>query len=155
MSVFDSAPLPWNRRFLGLLRIVVGLLFLTHGTQKFLGYPPSPVPMIHFPAPVTTQLGLAGLIETVGGIAIVLGLFTRVVAFVLCGEMAFAYFTQHFPKGPIPLVNGGELAVLYCFIYLYLVFAGAGSFSIDAMIARSTSTSPPAPAPERHLHHAA
>jgi len=153
MSVFEPSSWQWNRRMLGVLRIVVGLLFLTHGTQKLLGLPPSPI--MHFPAAVGTQLWTAGLIETIGAVAIILGVFTRVVAFALCGEMAYAYFTQHFPRGPIPLLNGGELAVLYCFIYLYLVFAGAGAFSIDALIAHSTKGSPPAPAPERHLHHAA
>jgi len=153
MSLFESSSWQWNRRMLGVLRIVVGLLFLTHGTQKLLGFPPSPI--MQFPTPVGTQLWNAGLIETIGGVAIILGLLTRVVAFVLAGEMAVAYFTQHFPRGPIPLVNQGELAVLYCFIYLYFVFAGAGAFSIDSLIAHSTKGSPPAPAPERHLHHAA
>jgi putative oxidoreductase len=153
MSVFDSASLGWNRRMLGLLRIVAGLLFVMHGTQKWFGYPPSPI--MHFPAPLASLAGVAGVIETVGGTAIILGLLTRVVAFVLCGEMAVAYFTQHFPRGPIPLTNGGELAVLYCFLYLYLVFAGAGAWSIDALIAHSTPGAPPAPAPEQHLHHAA
>jgi putative oxidoreductase len=153
MSVFESASWRWNRRMLGVLRIVTGLLFIMHGTQKWFGYPPSPV--MHFPVPLHTQLGAAGVIETICGAAIILGLFTRIAAFVLSGEMAVAYFTQHFPRGPIPLVNQGELAVLYCFIYLYLVFAGAGAWSIDALIAHSTTGASPAPAPERHLHHAA
>src|SRR6476661_1784693 len=108
MSVFESASWRWNRRMLAVLRIVTGLLFVMHGTQKWFGYPPNP--MMKFPVPLTSMLGTAGVIETIGGIAIILGLFTRVVAFVLCGEMAVAYFTQHFPRGPIPLVNQGELA---------------------------------------------
>ena len=153
MSVFESASWRWNRRMLGVLRIVTGLLFVMHGTQKWFGYPPSP--MMKSPVALTSLLGVAAVIETVGGTAIVLGLFTRVIAFVLSGEMAVAYFIQHFPKSPIPLVNQGELAVLYCFIYLYFVFAGAGAWSIDALMAHSTPGSPPAPAPERHLHHAA
>ena len=138
---------------LGLLRIVAGLLFITHGIQKTFGFPPNP--MMHFPVPLHSQLGVAGVIETIGGAAIILGLFTRVVAFILAGEMAVAYFTQHFPRGPIPLANQGELAVLYCFFYLYLVFAGAGSFSIDSVLAHSTSSSPPAPPSRKHLEHAA
>ena len=153
MSVFESASWRWNRRMLGLLRIVTGVLFVMHGTQKWFAVPPSPV--LKGPVPLASMLGVAAVIETIGGLAIILGLFTRVVAFVLCGEMAVAYFAQHFPRGPIPIVNQGELAVLYCFIYLYLVFAGAGAFSVDALIARTTSGAPPAPAPERHLHHAA
>ena len=153
MSVFESASWQWNRRALGVLRIVTGLLFITHGIQKWFGYPPNP--MMKFPVAHLSLLGIAGFIETIGGAAIILGLFTRVVAFILCGEMAVAYFTQHFPRGPIPLVNQGELAVLYCFVYLYLVFAGAGAWSVDALLGHSTSGAPPAPAPERHLHHAA
>jgi len=138
---------------LGLLRIVAGVLFVSHGIQKLFGFPPSPV--MHTPVPLMSIFGAAGIIETVGGSAIILGLFTRVVAFVLAGEMAVAYITQHFPRGPIPLANQGELAVLYCFLYLYLVFAGAGAWSVDALLARTTSGATPAPAKERRLHHAA
>jgi putative oxidoreductase len=153
MSVFESASPQWNRRMLGLLRIVAGLLFVTHGIQKTFGFPPNP--MMHLPVPLQSQLGVAGIIEIIGGSMIILGLFTRVVAFILAGEMAVAYFTQHFPRGPIPLANQGELAVLYCFLYLYLVAAGAGSFSIDSLLARTTSSSPPGPTPRKHLEHAA
>jgi putative oxidoreductase len=153
MSIFESASPQWNRRVLGLVRIVVGLLFITHGIQKLFGYPPNP--MMHMPVAAGTQMWYAGWIETIGGGAIIVGLFTRLVAFVLCGEMAVAYFTQHFPRGMIPLANGGELAVLYCFFYLYLVAAGAGSFSIDSLLARATSSSPPGPTPRKHLEHAA
>jgi putative oxidoreductase len=153
MSVFESASPLWNRRMLGLLRIVAGLLFITHGIQKTFGYPPSP--MMHLPVPLSSLAGVAGVVEIIGGTAIVLGLFTRVVAFILAGEMAVAYFTQHFPRGSIPLANGGELAVLYCFFYLYLVAAGPGSFSIDSLLARTTSSSPPAPTPRKSLEHAA
>lgn len=138
---------------LSILRIVVGLLFCTHGIQKLLGFPPNP--MMHGPVPLFSQLGLAAVLETFGGAAIILGLFTRVVAFVLAGEMAVAYFTQHFPKSAIPIVSGGELAVLYCFFYLYLVFAGAGSWSVDALLAHASHAEPPGPSPQRHLHHAA
>jgi putative oxidoreductase len=153
MSLFESASPQWSRRMLGLLRIVVGVLFISHGIQKLFGFPQSPV--MHVPVPLFSLFGLVGVIETIGGSAIILGLFTRVAAFFLAGEMAFAYVTQHFPHGPIPLANGGELAVLYCFFYLYLVFAGAGSFSIDSLLARTASTSPPGPTPRKHLEHAA
>jgi putative oxidoreductase len=153
MSVFEPASWRWNRRMLGLLRIVAGLLFVMHGTQKWFGYPPSAV--LRVPVPLASQLGVASVLETIGGTAIIFGLFTRIVAFVLSGEMAVAFFTMHVPRGLIPLVSDGELAVLYCFIYLYLVFAGAGAWSVDALIAHSTPGSPPAPAPQRHLHHAA
>jgi putative oxidoreductase len=153
MSVFEAASPRWSNRMLSLLRIVAGGLFVSHGMQKVFGYPPSPV--MHVPVPTLSLFWLAGLVEMAGGTAIILGLFTRVVAFFLAGEMAIAYFTQHLPRGPIPLANGGELAVLYCVFYLYLVFAGAGSFSIDALLAHTTSTSPPAPTPRKHLEHAA
>jgi putative oxidoreductase len=89
------------------------------------------------PVRLVSQMGLAGLLETVGGTCIVLGLLTRPVAFVLTGEMATAYFQAHLPKSFFPTVNGGVMAVLYCFIFLYITFAGAGPWSIDALIARS------------------
>lgn len=122
------------------LRIVTGLMFLTAGTTKLFGFPPSAVPMP--PIDLTSQLGLAGILETFGGLCIVFGLFTRAVAFVLAGEMATAYFQSHLPKSFFPTVNGGVSAVLYCFIYLYLVFAGAGPWSIDAIIARPKHKEP-------------
>jgi putative oxidoreductase len=126
---------------LSVLRIVAGLVFITEGTTKIFGFPPSPVPLP--PIALTSQLGLAGLLEIVGGTCIVLGLFTRAVAFVLAGEMASAYFQAHLPKSFFPTTSGGVPAVLFCFIYLYLVFAGAGPWSIDAMIARTTRREPP------------
>jgi putative oxidoreductase len=126
---------------LSVLRIVAGLVFITEGTTKIFGFPPSPVPLP--PIALTSQLGLAGLLEIVGGTCIVLGLFTRAVAFVLAGEMASAYFQAHLPKSFFPTTSGGVPAVLFCFIYLYLVFAGAGPWSIDAMIARTTGREPP------------
>jgi putative oxidoreductase len=102
-----------------------------------------------------TRLGLAGILETFGGFAIVLGLFTRPLAFVLAGEMAVAYFTAHFPRSMYPVVNQGEPAVLYCFIYLYLMFAGAGPWSIDAMIARAKPAEATSDADRRRLDAAA
>ena len=135
MSIFEYSRSPWTARMLSVLRMVTGLMFLTAGTTKLFGFPPSPAPM--HPISLTSQLGLAGMLETVGGTCILLGLFTRAVAFVLAGEMATAYFQAHLPNSFFPTVNGGVPAVLYCFIYLYMTFAGAGPWSIDAVIARS------------------
>jgi len=125
----------WTRpkvlaRGLGLLRVVVGLLFIAHGLQKILAFPS---PMTGLAVAVTSMVGIAGIIETVGGALIIAGLFTRPVAFVLSGEMAVAYFTQHAPKGFSPLANGGELALLYCFLFLFFAIAGGGAWSIDSI----------------------
>jgi putative oxidoreductase len=117
----------WSPRVLSVLRIVVGLLFLEHGTQKILGFPPSP----NLGPALFSLSGLQGLIEFLGGLLILVGLFTRPVAFVLCGNMAVAYFMSHAPKNFFPMMNGGDAAILYCFVFLYLVFAGAGAWSID------------------------
>ena len=120
---------------LSVLRIVAGLVFTTAGTTILFGYPPSFVPMP--PLHLLSQMGVAGILETFGGAAIVLGVLTRPVAFLLSGMMAVAYFQEHFPHSFFPTVNGGMPAILFCFIFLYLVFSGAGAWSIDAMIARS------------------
>jgi putative oxidoreductase len=118
----------WAPRVLALLRIMVGLLFLEHGTQKLLGFPPSANP-----GPTLLSLmGIQGIIELVGGILIVLGLFTRPVAFILSGDMAVAYFMSHFPNSFFPIINRGDAAVLYCFAFLYLAAAGGGPWSLDA-----------------------
>jgi putative oxidoreductase len=118
----------WAPRVLSILRIVVGLLFLEHGTQKLLGFPPSANP-----GPALLSLGgIQGLIEVVGGSLIVLGLFTRPVAFILCGDMAVAYFMSHFPTSFFPITNRGDAAILYCFVFLYLAVAGGGAWSLDA-----------------------
>ena len=119
----------WSPRLLSVLRIVAGLLFMLHGTQKLFNYPPGPPGL--FPAPLLSLLGVAGILEFVGGLLILLGLFTRPVAFILAGEMAVAYFRNHAPQAFLPTMNGGELAVLYCFIFLYLAVAGAGQWSVD------------------------
>lgn len=118
---------------LSLMRIMIGLTFSCHGVQKLFGWFGG---MGHAgaPAPFPSLLWTAGLIETVGGLLIILGLFTAPAAFLLCGEMAVAYFTQHAPRGFPPLRNGGELAVVYCFVYLYLVTAGAGPWSLDRLL---------------------
>jgi putative oxidoreductase len=115
---------PWT---LSLLRIIIGLLFLEHGTSKYLSLPVSQMTGAH---PMTLS-GFNGIIEIVGGVLVVLGLFTRPVAFILAGDMAVAYFIAHAPRGFFPLLNGGELAIVYCFIFLYLAVAGGGPWSID------------------------
>jgi putative oxidoreductase len=125
---------------LSILRLVSGAMFITYGTMKLFNYPPMPAGMP--PIQLMSQLGLAGTLEIVGGFLILIGLFTRPVAFVLAGEMAVAYFQGHYPTSFFPSVNMGTPAILYCFIYLYLVFAGAGPWSVDAMIARSKRGSP-------------
>lgn len=132
MSIFESSP--WSSRVLAVLRIVAGLVFMTSGTMKLFGWPPSPMPMPPFT--LLSEVGVAGILETFGGLAIVLGLLTRPVAFLLAGEMAVAYFQFHFPHSFFPTVNNGTSAVLFCFLFLYLAAAGAGVWSIDGVIAR-------------------
>lgn len=127
-----SGPVPasWGPRLLSVLRIVAGLLFMTHGVQKLFAWPASePRQAVE----LVSLMGLAGVLETFGGLLIVLGLFTRPVAFVLAGEMAVAYFKAHAPQGFWPLLNHGELPVLYCFLFLYLASAGGGAWSLDAL----------------------
>jgi putative oxidoreductase len=112
-------------QLLGVLRIVVGLLFLEHGLIKIAGFP---APMgAHLPPLIMA----AGIIELVGGALVTLGLFSRIAAFVTSGEMAFAYFMAHLPRGVYPSQNGGDAAVLFCFIFLYLAAAGPGAFAIN------------------------
>jgi putative oxidoreductase len=136
-----------------IYRIVVGLMFIMHGTQKLLGFPPSPMPGM--PVDPMSTLGVAGSIELIGGALIVLGLLTRPVAFLLAGEMAVAYFRVHFPRGLLPINNGGEVAVLYCFAFLYLMLAGAGAWSLDAMIMRNRHRGEPGVAQRRKIDTAA
>jgi putative oxidoreductase len=121
----------WSARALGLLRIVVGYLYLSHGTSKLLHVPH--VAMFD-QVQVMSLIGFAGILELVGGALILIGLFTRPAAFILSGEMAFAYFMGHASKGTplVPMLNGGEGAVLYCFLFLFLAAAGAGAWSVDA-----------------------
>jgi putative oxidoreductase len=113
---------------LGILRIVAGLLFMAHGTQKLLAFPGAPGASS---VPIASLLGVAGLLEAIGGAMLVFGIFTRPVAFVVAGEMAVAYFRSHAPQGPWPILNRGELAVLFCFLWLYIAAAGPGRFSLD------------------------
>jgi putative oxidoreductase len=126
----------WRPRTLALLRIVVGFLFLQHGTAKLFHVPH----VAYFDQlPVLSLIGFAGMLEVVGGLLILVGLFTRPVAFILSGEMAVAYFVQHAPQGHflMPALNQGEEAVLYCFIFLFLAVAGGGAWSLDAKRAHS------------------
>ncbi|TNC61411.1 DoxX family protein [Rubellimicrobium roseum] len=116
-------------RMLSVLRIVAALIFFAHGTQKLLGFPAS-----DFSPELLSLPWIAGVLELVGGALLILGLFTRPVAFVLSGLMAFAYWLAHAPQSPFPALNGGDAAILYCFVFLYLVFAGGGVWSLDALL---------------------
>lgn len=128
MADIGQTATAWAPRVRSLLRIMTGLLFLQHGTTKYLGFPES-----QFTGVDPSSLpGIAGIFELVGGILIVIGLLTRPVAFVLSGLMAAAYFIAHAPGGFFPMLNAGELAVLYSFVFLYLACAGAGPWSVDA-----------------------
>jgi len=119
----------WAPRVLSMLRIVSALIFMEHGTQKWLNFPP-----LGRAAPeLASMSGFGGIIELVGGALLVLGLFTRPVAFILSGEMAIAYWWSHAPRAFFPVVNQGDAAILYCFIFLYLAFAGGGAWSLDRM----------------------
>ncbi len=126
MASFRNALSEWRSHALGVLRIVSGLLFLEHGTGKLLGFPDlTAVP------PFLSLPWWGGVLELAGGLLLTVGLFTRPVAFLLSGEMAVAYFVAHAPRSFFPAVNGGDAAVLYCFVFLYLVFAGPGRWSLD------------------------
>jgi putative oxidoreductase len=119
----------WSERMLSVLRIIVGLLYMEHGLAKILDFPHQPT---HAPyALFTLNPGLQGLLELVGGLLLALGFFTRTVAFVLAGNMAVAYFMAHAARGFFPLLNGGELAIVYCFVFLYFSVAGGGAWSLD------------------------
>ena len=120
--------------FHALLRIVTGALFMQHGVQKLFGLLLDPSRPWNGPPPMFSQFWFAGILETFGGLLIVLGLCTRPVAFVLAGEMAVAYFQAHFYRSFFPVMNGGEHTVLFCFVFLYLVAVGAGPFSLDAWL---------------------
>lgn len=123
----DALQTVWAPRVLSIVRIVAALIFMAHGTQKLFGFPPSD----RAGPELFSLLGLAGVLEFVGGILLVLGLFTRPVAFILSGQMAVAYWMAHAPRSFFPILNGGDAAILYCFVFLYLVFAGGGAWSLD------------------------
>jgi putative oxidoreductase len=118
---------------LALLRIVSALIFMEHGTQKLFGFPPSSNPS----PPMFSLYWFAAAIEVVGGILLLLGLFTRPTAFIASGEMAFAYWMSHAPRNMFPVLNGGDAAILYCFVFLLLVFTGPGAWSLDGLFRRS------------------
>jgi putative oxidoreductase len=135
VSIFEESRSSWTSRMLSVLRIVTGALFVEHGTQKLFGLPPGQAP--HNPVDLLSQTGIAGILETFGGLMIVFGLLTRPVAFLLAGEMAVAYFKVHFPRSFFPIKNGGDNVVMFCFAYLYLMLAGGGAWSIDRLLAKS------------------
>jgi putative oxidoreductase len=126
----------WTPRLQSILRIVVGGLFLMHGSAKLLHIPH----VAQFDnVQLASLVGIAGVLELVGGFLLLIGLFTRPVAFILSGEMAVAYFMAHAPHGFWPLVNHGEAAVLYCFAFLYMAARGAGEWSVDQLRAKGTA----------------
>ena len=118
---------PYTSQLLSVLRIMSGLLLLQHGTGKYLSIPVGPM---NNASPVTMS-GTAGILELIGGVLLIIGLFTRPVAFILSGMCAVAYFYAHYPRGFFPILNGGELAALYSFVFLYLAAAGGGAWSVD------------------------
>ena len=118
----------WAPRLLSILRIVAALLFLEHGTQKLFGFPP---PAGGAGPAAFSLVWFAAVLEFVGSLLLIAGLFTRPVAFILSGEMAFAYWMAHAPRSPFPVLNGGDPAILYCFVFLYLAAAGGGAWSVD------------------------
>jgi putative oxidoreductase len=121
----------WRPQLLSVLRIVTALLFIPHGTAKLFGFPH----VAYFDnLQIFSLIGLAGIIEVFGGLLLLVGLFTRSVAFLLSGTMAAAYFIGHAGQGLWPLLNGGELAALYSFVFLYFVTAGGGAWSLDARL---------------------
>jgi len=122
----------WAPRVLAALRVITGLLFLQHGLAKLINFPPGVFPET---PPLASIMGIAALLETAGAPFIVLGLFTRPVAFILSGQMAVAYFAFHATQSFFPLVNNGEGAILFCFIFLYLFVAGPGAWSLDEKLA--------------------
>lgn len=120
---------PYADHALAFVRIVAGLVFISVGSMKVFGFPPSPMPVA-----LWSQMGIGGLLEVVGGVCITLGLFTRPVAFILSGEMAVAYFQFHAPQSIYPTTNQGMPAILYCLFFFYLMFAGPGAWSVDGII---------------------
>ncbi|MDQ1186719.1 MULTISPECIES: DoxX family protein [Agrobacterium] len=125
MSVFEKLS-RYQPYALAALRIIAALLFIEHGTQKLFGFPPA-----QMEGSLPPLLLAAALLELIGGILILIGLFTRPVAFILSGQMAFAYFLAHAPKSFFPAINGGDAAILFCFFFLFLVTAGPGAFAVD------------------------
>ncbi|MEP6885196.1 MAG: DoxX family protein [Gammaproteobacteria bacterium] len=125
----------WSPRLLSVLRIVTALLFMMHGTAKLFQMPHQ---AMFDNLQLMSLLGLQGVLEAGGGLLLLIGLFSRPVAFLLSGDMAVAYFMEHWPKNWLPILNGGDLAVLFCFVFLYLFAAGPGPWSIDARLRGNT-----------------
>ena len=133
MADLNSFYASWTPRLLSVLRIVTAFLFIAHGAQKLFGFlapPGAPSP------PIFSLIGIGGILEFFGGLLLLVGLFTRPVAFILSGLMAVAYFMAHAPQGFWPLQNKGELAVLYCFVFLFFAVAGGGEWSLDRLLRR-------------------
>ena len=127
MNGFAISPV-WQQRMLSILRIVAALIFMEHGTQKLLGFPPSPNP-----GPAVMSLSwIAGVLELFGGFLLTIGFLSRPVAFILSGEMAVGYWMVHAPQSFFPILNRGDAAILYCFVFLYIAAAGPGPWSVDA-----------------------
>ena len=138
MADLAALRLTWESRMLSILRIMVGLLYMEHGLAKVVGFPLQPNHKAY--ELFTLNPGIQGLLELVGGLLLALGLFTRPVAFILAGNMAVAYFMAHAPRGFFPLLNGGELAIVYCFVFLYLWIAGGGEWSLDRLRAPASAS---------------
>jgi putative oxidoreductase len=132
--IIGRYPPSWGLRIQSVLRIVAGSLFMLHGTTKLFAFPQGMGPDHTGTATLWTQAWFAGLLEVVGGVFLLLGLFTRPIAFLVSGEMAVAYWQVHAPRGFWPTMNGGEAAALYCFVWLFYSAAGAGPWSLDAML---------------------
>jgi putative oxidoreductase len=131
MASYNAASFSaWQPRALAILRIVAGLCFLAHGVVKLFGFPEGAQPGQQ---EIASLMGIGGLLEVVGGALIMIGLFTRPTAFVMSGMMAVAYWMFHAPQSPFPVVNGGDAAILYCFVFLYFVTSGPGAWSVDGM----------------------
>jgi len=130
LSSIETMCQNWAPRLLSVLSIVIGLLFIEHGTSKFFGFPSSGETGT---VALFSLIGLSGVLELGGGVLLTLGLFTRITGFILSGEMAVAYFMVHAPHSFFPLINRGEPAVFYCFLFLYIAAAGPGPWSIDAL----------------------
>jgi putative oxidoreductase len=143
MANLDSFNTKWASRLLSVLRIITGFMLVAHGAQKLFGFkapPPAPgAPATQFS--LLSLMGVAGVLEFFGGLLILFGLFTRPTAFILSGMLAVAYFMVHAPGGFWPIVNHGELAVLYCFVFLYMAAAGGGEWSIDRLLGRGARPS--------------
>jgi putative oxidoreductase len=132
--ISDEFRAVWAPRLLSVLRIVAALLFLQHGLTKLFGFPGNAPANFNW---LTLSPGLASLIETIGSLALLVGFYTRVAAFIMSGEMAVAYFMSHQPRNLYPLTNGGELAIMFCFTFLYIALVGGGAWSVDAKLNRT------------------